>query len=410
MAPGSPQWRRRSARAWSARAAVAGALLALGMLSAVPFRAEAQTTPPTCTPAAGDLWCGVLTVGSFLFALGYMPDVDRGALTDDDFEVGTNSYTFTGIFVRLVAEVPRTLRVTLSSSLTAADRAKLVLHVGGDALAFSDAEFTTSAARYEWPHAGLDWSSGSFVTLRLRLQATNSAPEFAAATAARAVAENSAAGTAVGAPVTATDADSGDTLEYRLEGTDAGSFTIDSASGQIRTRTGVSYDHEAAKNSYAVTVKASDGTASATIAVTIDVTDVAEQPDRPARPTVTAKAQTSDSLEVSWSVPGLNGGPAITGYEVQYRQGAGGTWSDWRHGGSATTTTIGGLTADTEYQVRVRARNGELDSDWSEPSEAVRTNAVPVVTIAADRSTVNENEGAAGFTLSRTGTAAAALR
>ena len=82
--------------------------------------------------------------------------------------------------------------------------------------------------------------------------------------------------------------------------------------------TGVDYNHEATKNSYSVTVKASDATASATIDVTITVTDVDEQPDKPDKPTVTAVSGSSTSLDVSWNEPGLNGGPAITGYKVQY--------------------------------------------------------------------------------------------
>ena len=42
----------------------------------------------------------------------------------------------------------------------------------------------------------------------------------------RAVAENTAAGTNIGAAVAATDADTGDTLTYHLGGTDAASFGI----------------------------------------------------------------------------------------------------------------------------------------------------------------------------------------
>ena len=39
------------------------------------------------------------------------------------------------------------------------------------------------------------------------------------------------------------------TLTYSLEGTDAGSFDIVASSGQIKTKSGVTYDHEA-KSSY----------------------------------------------------------------------------------------------------------------------------------------------------------------
>ena len=108
--------------------------------------------------------------------------------------------------------------------------------------------------------------------------AGNTAPTFSSQTASRRVAENSAAGTNVGAPVTATDADSGDTLTYTLDGTDAASFDIVSTSGQIQTTSGVTYDHET-KSRYAVIVKADDGNGgSDTIMVTITVTDVDESP------------------------------------------------------------------------------------------------------------------------------------
>ena len=62
---------------------------------------------------------------------------------------------------------------------------------------------------------------------------TNQAPSFDANTVTTlAVAENSPAGTGVGAPITATDPDEGDTLTYSLSGTDASSFEIGSSTGQ----------------------------------------------------------------------------------------------------------------------------------------------------------------------------------
>ena len=122
---------------------------------------------------------------------------------------------------------------------------------------------------------GSPWSpSGSGQTNT----AGNTAPTFSSPTASRSVAENSAAGTNVGAPVTATDADSGDTLTYTLDGTDAASFDIVSTSGQIQTTSGVTYDYET-QSSYAVIVKADDDNGgSDTIMVTITVTDVDESP------------------------------------------------------------------------------------------------------------------------------------
>ena len=107
----------------------------------------------------------------------------------------------------------------------------------------------------------------------------NEPPEFSVETASRTIAENTTTGVAIGAPVTATDPDTGDTPAYTLEGADLDSFDIDSASGQIQTKPGVTYDHEV-KSSYSVTVKADDNNGgTATIDVTITVADVNEPPE-----------------------------------------------------------------------------------------------------------------------------------
>ena len=91
--------------------------------------------------------------------------------------------------------------------------------------------------------------------------------------ATRAIAENTAAKTNIGAAVAATDQDS-DTLTYTLGGTDAASFGIVGTSGQLQTKAALDYE---TKNTYSVTVSVSDGNSgSDTIDVTINVTDVTE--------------------------------------------------------------------------------------------------------------------------------------
>ena len=100
---------------------------------------------------------------------------------------------------------------------------------------------------------------------------TGNAPAFAAEEMTRSVAENTAAGMAIGDPVAATDED-GDALTYTLGGDDADSFTIDST-GQLMTSAALDYE---TKMSYTVTVSASSGKADeldATTTVTIMVTD-----------------------------------------------------------------------------------------------------------------------------------------
>ena len=86
----------------------------------------------------------------------------------------------------------------------------------------------------------------------------------------------------MGAAVSATDPD-GDTLTYSLTGADAGSFTVD-GDGQIKVAQGTNLDYET-KTSYSVTVNVSDGkdatggpdaAIDASVAVTINVTDVVE--------------------------------------------------------------------------------------------------------------------------------------
>ena len=86
---------------------------------------------------------------------------------------------------------------------------------------------------------------------------TNNAPEFAAAgDGARSVAENTAAGENIGAPVMATDTDAGDTLTYTLGGADMASFDIGATTGQLMTKAALDFE---TKDSYTVEVMADDG-------------------------------------------------------------------------------------------------------------------------------------------------------
>ena len=122
--------------------------------------------------------------------------------------------------------------------------------------------------------------------ITVNVNAVNDAPAFPSGEdGERGVAENTAAGTDVGAPVAATDHDN-DPLTYTLTGTDALSFAIDSA-GQITVGPGTNLDHET-QNSYSVTVgvsdlKDTDGNADTAVDASIDVTiRVADENDAPA--------------------------------------------------------------------------------------------------------------------------------
>ena len=189
----------------------------------------------------------------------------------------------------------------------------------------------------------------------------NQAPTFNdGASTSRSVAENTAPNRNIQHPVSATD-DNRDRLTYRLSGNDANSFTIITSNGQLRTRSGVTYNYED-KNRYEVTVEADDNRGgNATIDVTIYVADVNEPPQAPARPRVDPASSTS--LTVTWTDP-TNTGPDINDYDVQYRTGSG-NFLPWPHNNTGTTTTITNLEVNTRYEVQVKAYNDEGTSLWS---------------------------------------------
>ena len=196
-------------------------------------------------------------------------------------------------------------------------------------------------------------------------------PTFPNPSATRSFPENTPPGQNIGEPVTAKVVVG--PLTYTLRGGDAASFDIDASTGQLKTKAGVTYDYEV-KSSYAVTVRATGSTnVSANVAVTINVENVAEKPAAPDAPTVSAPDGSRTSLLATWTTPDVNGGPPITGYEVEYRQGTSGVWVPWPHGGTDTTTTITELSAGNDYQVRIRARNADGLSEWSPPGSG-RTN------------------------------------
>ena len=90
---------------------------------------------------------------------------------------------------------------------------------------------------------------------------------------------------------------------------------------------------------------------------------------------VSAVSGSTTSLSVSWVAPANAGKPAIASYDVQYRVGSSGAWSDGPEDVAGTSTTITSLVASTDYEARVRATNAEGDSGWSDPPGSGRTNA-----------------------------------
>ena len=136
-----------------------------------------------------------------------------------------------------------------------------------------------------------NWSSGNTASAILAGKigdvrpSQNNAPAFADTTAERSIGQGTSARRAIGAPVRATVEDPDDVLKYSLSGQDASKFSVDPATGQLRTKEVLDYDPQG-QNDYTVTVGVLDGFGPTylpsplvddTIEVTITVTQVARR-------------------------------------------------------------------------------------------------------------------------------------
>ena len=155
-------------------------------------------------------------------------------------------------------------------------------------------------------HLGYALVKSADLPLEVISSPANTAPAFTDGTSTtRTVAENTANGVLIGTAIAATDADN-DVLTYTLGGTDAASFDIERATGQLKTSAALDYE---TKSSYSVVVTVSDGSLTDTINVTINVTDIAEQPaavDRTAFESSTPSGYTQVTLSKTgtvWGVP-----------------------------------------------------------------------------------------------------------
>ena len=190
------------------------------------------------------------------------------------------------------------------------------------------------------------------ITVNVALNDVNDPPEFAPGALTRPIDENSAAGTSVGTPVTATD-DDGGALSYTLGGPDANRFSIDGNSGQIRVGAGAVLDYEA-KPTYTVTVIAADLEGlTGSIEVNIAVNDVNEPPEFGA-------ASVSRAIDEN-SAPGTNLGSPVTATDPE---GAALSYS-------STGANPGGFTVTAAGQIRT---GRELDHE-SNPSHAITLRA-----------------------------------
>ena len=185
---------------------------------------------------------------------------------------------------------------------------------------------------------------------------------------------------AVARRLAARDTDPGDEVTgwALVGGADQSRFSIASDTGELSFREAPDYEGPG-DNQYLVAVEVTSGAGARELTaeqtLTVRVTDEREPPEVPEAPAISG--ETADSLRVSWSEPD-NTGPAITDYDVQYRESGPGGFTDADHQGPGRTLTLSDLEAGTLYEVQVRATNQEGTSGWSDAGEGMTVTPLTV--------------------------------
>ena len=178
----------------------------------------------------------------------------------------------------------------------------------------------------------------------------------------------------------ARDTDPGDEVTgwVIVGGADQGQFMITSDTGDLSFRTAPDFEAPG-DNEYEVTVEVRSGAGARELEAeqtfTVRVTDEREPPGIPEAPTFSG--ETAESMTVNWSEPD-NTGPAITDYDVRYREKGTGRFIDGQHEGPGRSLTLDNLEPGTAYEVQVRATNDEGTSDWSESGEGMTVTPLTV--------------------------------
>ena len=191
--------------------------------------------------------------------------------------------------------------------------------------------------------------------------------------ATREVAENTAAGQAIGDPLVAEDED-GDIRTYTLSGDDADSFSIDWATGQLMTKGALDFEGDPS------------------LTVTVRATDPAGVPQAQ-----TADEDNSDEITVTITVTNVNEPPEITGDAATTFQEVQGNIATPLHDYEADDPETGGTNNDSDVTWSVAGDDGskfdispagaltfKAKPDFEAPTDANKNNVYEVTVRAAD--------------------------
>ena len=318
------------------------------------------------------VWTGMLAVGPIhvqrsmaIQGYGFQTGGNSnpgGALNPTQFNVGPNGYMIDEASVFNDGN----LRFSLTSSLTAAQRAVLRLHVCDTDYDFSSATHNSSGHSYFWDE-GLDWSSESTRTLHLSLEtivnrAATGAPTISGLPAVGHRLSAGIAGIADedGLPSSFTyqwlqvDAD-GTSNEEAISGANAATYTVAATDVGKRVKVRVSFIDDLGGGE---TLTSDAFPLSGTVYMAV----VPEAPQN-----ITASTANT-RVVLGWEAPANDGGAPITKYQYRASADSGTSWSpDWTDvadgsdAGSDVSdergVTVTGLTNGTGYTFEVRAVN-----------------------------------------------------
>ncbi len=329
----------------------------------VPLDAYTDVTVTVTAPAGTvhEAFFDPVAVGA-----GVGADDSHGALTPTGFTVGATAATLQ----RLVWEAKQ-LELEFSSAVPLADHYLDVIALDGSVslrLRLDDATTAATASggqAWRWRACTAPWAAGDQLMLRLHHSATalsdvaaapgcGPAPTFGAASYEFSVAEDAAAGAAVGT-VTATAA-GGTAVVYTItDGNTAGAFAINATTGALTVARPLDYETAA---SYTLTVAAHEEASAAAITpVTITVTDVTVDYDADDDGLI-AVAKLAQLNAIRWDLDG-DGTSTEAGYALAFHDAATGM------GCPATGCTGYELTQDLDVDTDGSGAADAGDAYWN---------------------------------------------
>jgi Ca2+-binding RTX toxin-like protein len=217
--------------------------------------------------------------------------------------------------------------------------------------------------------------------------------------AANIVAEDAANGAAVtGLSLGAVDPDAGQILTWSLLDDAGGRFAIDAATGAVTVADASKLNFEAA-TSHQITVRVSDGTATASADFTITVTNAAPSAPADTDPAANTVSETvvNGALVAGLTIAAADANGGVVTYSLV--DDAGGRFAIDAVTGVVTIADASLIDHDvaTSHQITVRASDGMASADATFIIDV--TNAAPTVPVDADTAVNTISEGAANGAL-----------